>query len=41
MKIKVPRQDDPSKVDIYFLKRLQSDPNTWHILKKGEEGESK
>ena len=41
MKIKVPKQDDPNKVDIYFLKRLQSDPNTWHILKKGEEGESK
>ena len=41
MKIKVPSKDDPSKVDIYFLKKLQSDPNTWHILKEGEEEESK
>ena len=28
MKIKVPSKDDPNKVDIYFLKKLQSDPNT-------------
>ena len=24
----------------YILKKLQSDPNTWHIVKKGEEEES-
>jgi hypothetical protein len=41
MKIKAQNKDDPTRVDIYFLKKLQSDPNTWHILKEGEEEESK
>ena len=41
MKIRIPNKDDPNKVDIYFLKKLQSDPNTWHILKEGDEKESK
>ena len=29
------------EVDEYFLKKLETDVNTWHILKKGEEKESK
>jgi HKD family nuclease len=37
MKIEVPNSDDPNITDIYFLKKLQSDPNTWHIPKEGEE----
>ena len=41
IKIKVQNSEDPTKIDIYFLKKLQSDPNTWHILKEGEEEESK
>jgi hypothetical protein len=41
MKIEVPNSEDPEIVDKYFLKKLQSDPNTWHILKEGEEQESK
>ena len=41
MKIEVQSSEDPKTVDIYFLKKLQSDPNTWQILKKGEEEESK
>ena len=38
-KIKVPNKDDPSQVDFHFLKKLQSDPNSWHILKEGDEEE--
>ena len=41
MKIEAPSSEDPNIVDNYFLKRLQSDPNIWRILKEGEEEESK
>ena len=35
MKIEVPNSEDSEISDKYFLKKLQSDPNTWHILKEG------
>ena len=41
MKIEVPSSEDSKIVDKYFLKKLQSDPNTWHILTEGQERESK
>ena len=34
-------KEDPTVKEEYVLKKIQSDPNTWHILKKGEEEESK
>ena len=39
--IEVPNKEDPKLKEEYSLKKLQSDPNTWHILKKGEEENSK
>ena len=36
----MPTKEDPSINEEYILKKLQSDLNTWHILKKGDEEES-
>ena len=33
-------KDDPAVEEEYFLKQIQGDPNTWHILKRGQEEES-
>ena len=37
MTVEVQSQEDPTVKEEYFVKKLQSDPNTWHILKKGDE----
>ena len=39
--IKIERSEDATTKEEYILKKLKSDPNTWHIVKKGEEDESK
>ena len=41
MTVEVQSQEDPTVKEEYFVKKLQSDPNTWHILKKGDEDNSK
>ena len=41
MIIDMPMKEDPSINEEYILKKLQSDPTTWHILKEGNEEESK
>ena len=41
MTIEIPTKEDPTVKEESILKKLRSDPNTWHILKKGEEEESK
>ena len=33
-------KEDPTVEVEYFLKKLKGDPNTWHILKVGDEEES-
>ena len=39
--IEVGRCDDATIKEEYILKKLKSDPNTWHTLKRGEEEELK
>ena len=41
MTVEMPNEEDPTAKGEYLLKKTQSDPNTWHILKKGDEEESK